>query len=245
MRALWATFLLNTSFAIAQMFGARAANSLALLGDTGTMCVDSATYAINIVAEYHKESVGARGAAMVEIGASLISTLALIGVTVAIMLDAVSRLQAQNTGTDVAVDPVIMLIFTAFNFLIDIFMCLSIILRRTGGVTACFVRHFAHASAQSYVANSSSSTNMCETFGSCANRAAAAATHGRGRHDTSTRDAGASDMARLPKRLPNVQAWMGKSPTSCPQYACTLQSTTEDIAENAAVENDAEVVSAG
>ena len=49
MRALWATFMLNTLFTIAQTIGATASNSLALLSDTGTMWVDSATYAVNLI----------------------------------------------------------------------------------------------------------------------------------------------------------------------------------------------------
>ena len=94
MRALWATFLLNTIFTTAQMVGGVASNSLALISDTGTMFVDSATYAVNLVAEYYKEQLGGRGADVVEVVASIVSVVALIAVSVLIMHESILRLQA-------------------------------------------------------------------------------------------------------------------------------------------------------
>jgi Co/Zn/Cd efflux system component len=138
MRALWATFLLNTSFTTAQALGAAAANSLALFSDTGTMAIDSATYLINITAEYYKARLGVAGSAYVEIGASLLSVGGLLAVTGAIMADAVRRLENGNDGSG-QVDPIIMLIFTSLNLLVDFAMCGSIMLRRSGGVGACLL----------------------------------------------------------------------------------------------------------
>ena len=135
LQALWWTFALNTTFTLAQTAGATAANSLALLGDTGTMYVDSVTYAINIAAEYYKTRLGARRSAYVEVAASTISVLALLGVTAFVMWDAVARLKAPATGEEV--DPIVMLVFTCFNLLVDIGMCASMILRKTGGVSDC------------------------------------------------------------------------------------------------------------
>ena len=59
--ALWATVAFNTVFTLAQCFGAVLANSVALLSDTGTMFVDSLTYACNIGAEYLKVRVRDQG----------------------------------------------------------------------------------------------------------------------------------------------------------------------------------------
>ena len=92
MRALWITFGLNTTFTIIQLLGAAAANSLALMGDTGTMFVDSVTYAINLYAEYNKTKLGPRQAARLEIAASVISVVALLGVTCYVIDDALARL---------------------------------------------------------------------------------------------------------------------------------------------------------
>ena len=94
MRALWATFILNTSFTICQALGARAANSLALLGDTGTMAVDSLTYAINLAAEYNKYRLSVRTSDKIEIVASVFSVFALVGVTIYVMQDALKRLSS-------------------------------------------------------------------------------------------------------------------------------------------------------
>ena len=138
MRALWAIFVLNTLFTATQFVGARAANSLALMGDTGTMAIDSLTYAINLAAEYHKEKLGAKQSAMVEICASLVSVVALIAVTVFVIRDALERLnQVGEEGESEEVNPVIMLVFTSVNLLMDFAMCASIVLRSTGGLTGC------------------------------------------------------------------------------------------------------------
>ncbi|KOO33515.1 hypothetical protein Ctob_014399 [Chrysochromulina tobinii] len=121
---------------MAQTAGATAAHSLALMGDTATMAVDSVTYAINIGAEYHKETVGPRAAARIEIGASLLSVVALVAVTISIVISAVARLSEAAAEKDEDVDPLIMLIFTSMNLAVDIGMCGSIVLRRTSGLGA-------------------------------------------------------------------------------------------------------------
>ena len=138
MRALWATFGLNTSFTFAQMLGARAANSLALLGDTGTMAVDSLTYAINLIAEYNRHRLSPRTSMAIEVSASLFSVVALVGVTMYVMHDAIVRLSRPSTGT--RVNAGIMLVFTGINLLIDLGMCGSILLRRSGGLGSCLRR---------------------------------------------------------------------------------------------------------
>ena len=139
MRALWTTFLLNTVFTVVQFFFARMANSLALMGDTGTMFVDSATYLVNLAAEYYKDRLGPRNSKVVEVSATFFSAVSLLGVTVYIMTDAVERL-THRTGQDV--DEGIMLIFTSINLLVDFGMCGSIVLRRTGGLIGCLGRRF-------------------------------------------------------------------------------------------------------
>ena len=136
MRALWTTFALNTIFTLAQATGATAANSLALLGDTGTMFIDSATYAVNLAAEYYKAQLGARRSAVVEVVASAVSVVTLLGMTVFIMTDAIDRLASPDDEEDV--DPVIMLFFTCFNLLIDIGMCISLVTRKSGGLAGLF-----------------------------------------------------------------------------------------------------------
>ena len=135
LRALWTTFLLNTVFTLAQIGGATAANSLALMGDTGTMAIDSATYAVNIAAEYYKARLGARRSALVEVAASGVSVLALLGVTAFVFYDAIARISALDD--DQEVDPIIMLAFTCVNLLVDFGMCASFLLRKTGGLAGC------------------------------------------------------------------------------------------------------------
>lgn len=138
LRALYATFLLNTAFTLAQFFGARSANSLSLMSDTGIMFVDSATYAVNIAAEYYKERLGARNSKLVECLATLVSAATLLGVTGYLMKDALARLQPGQPASDV--NPAIMLVFTSVNLLVDFGMCGSIAMRRTGGIAGCISR---------------------------------------------------------------------------------------------------------
>jgi Co/Zn/Cd efflux system component len=78
-RALWAAFALNTTFTCGQLVGALAANSIAMLGDTSTMFVDSVTYAAGLLGEYHKNQSGPRTAAAVELSAASFSVIALFG----------------------------------------------------------------------------------------------------------------------------------------------------------------------
>lgn len=136
---------------MAQTIGATAANSLALLGDTGTMYVDSATYLINIAAEYHKARLGARNSALVEVAASVLSVLALVAVTCAILADALARLKAPSGTEDV--DPGIMLAFTMVNLVVDFAMCASIALRRSGGLGGCLAARCCRDAAQNAIGN--------------------------------------------------------------------------------------------
>ena len=119
MRALWITFSLNTVFTITQLIGATASHSLALMGDTGTMGIDSLTYLINIIAEHNKHRLDARTARAIEIAASLFSAVALCGVTVQVAMDALPRL-ARTASEEVDVDPDIMLFFTIINLLMGV-----------------------------------------------------------------------------------------------------------------------------
>ena len=108
------------------------------MGDTGTMYVDSATYLVNIFAEYYKDGLGERGKAL-EIGASFVSAFSLVGITAYVMTHAVMRLGSEP-GEEEDVNPGIMLFFTVCNIFIDLGMFLSIVLRRTGGLYGCILR---------------------------------------------------------------------------------------------------------
>ena len=148
MRALWATFILNTVFTVAQLIGSRAANSLALMSDTSTMAIDSLTYAINVAAEYYKERMGARQSAIIEIVASIVSVVFLVAVTANFLSDAINRLNADAEEVEEEVNPIIMLVFTSINLVIDFAMCASIVLRRTGGIAGCLMARCCCARAE-------------------------------------------------------------------------------------------------
>ena len=194
MRALWAIFGLNTAFTIAQLCGAAAANSLALMGDTGTMAVDSMTYAINLYAEYNKSRLGADRAEALEIGASVFSVVALLGVTAYVMRDAIDRLNAPQGDGD-GVNPSIMLFFTSLNLLIDFGMCGSIVLRHGTSTLVprclcprccCRRRHDQHEAemqrqlAPASLFSSSSACHACDTAAAGGGVASAWAREGGG-----------------------------------------------------------------
>ena len=124
------------------------------------MCVDSATYAVNIYAEYHKEQLGPRRSAQTEIAASLLSVVALLAVTGFVMADAIIVLTASPSADIEDVDPVIMLAFTSVNLLVDFGMCGSIILRETGGIAGCIC---ARCGVASFDASSASVRNRVRT----------------------------------------------------------------------------------
>ena len=138
-RALWATFALNSVFTAAQVAGSIISHSLALMGDTGTMCVDSGTYLINIFAEYVRaRGASARTCATIDASAAAISVVALVVVcilTVSESVQRIVRIDGNATGVDPPeeVNAQVMFGFTLGNLFIDIGMLGSILLRKRGG----------------------------------------------------------------------------------------------------------------
>lgn len=149
LRALWGLLILNTSFATAQMIGAAFANSLSMFSDSGSMMIDSLTYAANIYTERRKEQLGGEQAALVEIRTTVFSIAALIMVTALMMNDSMKRLASQNhvistTTTKIAtpsanttspeqrqtVGGQYVLGFSLGNLVIDIVMCANYFYQR-------------------------------------------------------------------------------------------------------------------
>lgn len=135
LRALWVTFFMNTLFTIAQAFGSIIAHSKALGADTGTMFVDSATYLINIYAEYLKvRGFSERTCAVVDIIASVVSAISLLVVTGVFLFVSIDDLEEVGSGDDGEdVNGMVMVFFTVGNLLIDLGMVGSILLRNRGG----------------------------------------------------------------------------------------------------------------
>jgi len=139
-RALWATFFLNSLFTSAQVVGTIISHSVALGGDTGTMVVDSATYLINIIAEMLRlrGKNSARACACVDALAAGISVIALAAVSAMTVNESVGRLVLIASNASAAEQPEdinaqVMFAFTAGNLVIDIGMLGSILLRNRGG----------------------------------------------------------------------------------------------------------------
>lgn len=128
-RALVVLFLFNTSFAVAQVVAATAANSLSMYGDSATMLLDSLTYTLNIYAECHK-STSVAASLRLELIATTFSILTLLGVTVFLMWDAAARLESVNRGQGVQAD--IMLEFSVANLVVDVVACVVFLSRITG-----------------------------------------------------------------------------------------------------------------
>jgi len=133
-RALWATFLFNSIFTVAQLFGSILSGSQALFSDTSTMFVDSATYLINILAEYLRiGGAKRRTSAAVDISAAGISFVALVAVAILNILESVKGIEEGGGDTSDSPNQYIMFGFTAGNLVIDIGMLGSILLRKRGG----------------------------------------------------------------------------------------------------------------
>lgn len=117
-RVLVVTIITNTLFTASQFVGAVLADSLALYGDSFDMAIDTATYVFNLWVERRRQSGSdPQHTAKLEIIASLISALALIGASVYLFYDAAGRL---SDGEDTDEEPVYVLIFSGLNLVIDI-----------------------------------------------------------------------------------------------------------------------------
>jgi len=124
LRSLWGFFVLNTTFATAQMTAAVVANSLSMVSDSASMIVDSLTYAVNIYAERQRVKSG-KDSARAEVYASIFSVLALIVVTIVMFFDAADRLCCSE-ASDESVDGSYVLGFASGNLVIDIAMSLHV-----------------------------------------------------------------------------------------------------------------------
>ena len=137
-RALWMTFALNSAFTSAQVAGSLISHSLALMGDTGTMVVDSGTYLINILAEYVRlRGASSRTSAAIDAAAAGISVAALIAVSALTTSESIDRIIHINdknvTSPPEDINAHVMFAFTLGNLFIDIGMLGSILLRKRGG----------------------------------------------------------------------------------------------------------------
>jgi Co/Zn/Cd efflux system component len=122
LRTLWVMFLLNTSFALAQLIASVVANSLSMASDSGTMLVDSFTYSVNLFVEYKKASVGMKSTSRPEVYAALFSVMVLIIVT-SVMLSQAAQRMCCTTNLDNSVNGSIVVGFSSTNLIIDIIMC--------------------------------------------------------------------------------------------------------------------------
>ena len=107
-------------FASAEMTYAFAANSLALLGDAAAMMVDALTYVMNLIAIKRGRRRGefARESRCALFGPFL-SALALMGVMVYILIDALAELRGQGKGPSVKLE--VVLFFGIANLCLDVF----------------------------------------------------------------------------------------------------------------------------
>ena len=111
--ALGVAFLSFMSFAVIEMLYAFISNSLALLGDSAAMLVDACTYLCNYLAiRYTKDS----GSSSLTIAGPFVSALALTGVMIYVLVDAIGELFSAG-GEGVKVQ--IVLIFGCANLLLD------------------------------------------------------------------------------------------------------------------------------
>lgn len=126
-KSLFAMFLLNTVFSCAQIVAALHANSLALLADSGTMLVDSVTYAFNIYAEYVRATTDDDARVRtVDVFASTFSVIALVVVTVYVFVGSLQRLvQADDNDGEETVNGRLVVEFAVGNLVLDVVMCVS------------------------------------------------------------------------------------------------------------------------
>jgi len=163
--ALALSFVLFTTIATAQLVGALIANSLALLSDTSSMFLDAATYAINIYAEAQPKE-DKRKTQKTMLIASGVSFLALLGITLYFLIDAISVIQSGETGDD-DVNPYIVLGFAVAGIVFDLASLLPYMLRGlTQGDHADEAGRMNMCSALSHVLSDTarSITTLIESF---------------------------------------------------------------------------------
>jgi Co/Zn/Cd efflux system component len=124
-RALTTTFVLSTTWTLAQLGGALVSRSSSLLSDALAMLVDDAAYAFNLAAELRPEQERT-----IKLAAPLVSAAILLVVTALSFSDAVETLQAADTaGSGEAVDGRVVLGFGAAMLLVDAMMLGAILFR--------------------------------------------------------------------------------------------------------------------
>mmetsp|Transcript_8502 Transcript_8502/g.16730 ORF Transcript_8502/g.16730 Transcript_8502/m.16730 type:complete len:271 (-) Transcript_8502:247-1059(-) len=117
-RTLMIALVLFLTISIAQLIGALIANSLALLSDTSSMFLDSATYAVNIYAESQdKKDVKKTQRRMLI--ASGVSFFALLGITVYFLCDALTIILSDDEEDD-DVNAYIVLAFAVVGLVFDL-----------------------------------------------------------------------------------------------------------------------------
>ena len=138
-RALTTTFVLSTTWTLAQLAGAIIARSSSLLSDALAMLVDDAAYGFNLAAELRPDQERA-----IKLAAPLVSATILLVVTALSFGDAVETLQTADTGGSEEVDGLLVLGFGAAMLLVDAMM-LGAILFRAGTGKASTAREDAAA----------------------------------------------------------------------------------------------------
>lgn len=111
--ALFVAFVSFLTFAIVEMLYAFISNSLALLGDAAAMIVDACTYLFNFIAIRHAKN---SGTSWLTIAGPFISALALTGVMIYVLSDAIDELRSSGGP---AVRLRIVLIFGLANLFLD------------------------------------------------------------------------------------------------------------------------------
>lgn len=119
-RLLLVTTTLFSGFAVAEVFGAIAGNSLSLLGDAMSMVVDAVTYLFNMLAERQKaKGVTERRRLQLEVFVPLFSVVALLATSVYIIVGAAATIAAPPSDGG-NTNEAMMLGFSITNLIIDI-----------------------------------------------------------------------------------------------------------------------------
>jgi len=113
--ALTLAFVSFLTFALAELAYAFIANSLALLGDAAAMIVDAFTYLGNLLAIRYARGKG--GASLVTVAGPFVSAIALTGVMIYVLIDAIQEL-TESGDDDVRLK--IVLAFGIANLLLDV-----------------------------------------------------------------------------------------------------------------------------
>eukprot|EP00039_Didymoeca_costata_P033191 m.41166 g.41166 ORF g.41166 m.41166 type:complete len:271 (+) comp9740_c0_seq2:135-947(+) len=121
-----------TAFALAEIVAAFVSHSESLLGDAATMVIDGITYAINLWAETAKKGKSDVQKLKIDTIAPAVSTVALIGVTIYVMRDAIERLKNEN-GDDQDVNVTVMWIFAAVNLVLDFGNIIMFFMKKVDG----------------------------------------------------------------------------------------------------------------